>query len=197
MKTSESIKEIASALNKAQGEMVGAKKESANPFYKSTYSSLTDVMGAVSKPFYDNGLSFVQGAEFNEGMICIVTRIMHNTGEWIESSTMLPPVKNDPQAYGSAITYGKRYGLQSLAGVPSIDDDGQFASASTQQHNAEIQEKTLAEIIELLDNNDPAFTQIYHEMDRDEQAVYYKMLNSAQKKVAREILDQVRKDNGI
>mgnify|MGYP003661979034 CR=1 FL=1 len=129
MKTSEDIKDIASALHLAQGHMTGAKKDSKNPFFKSNYSDLTSVMQAISKPFFDNGLSFVQGAEFQEGMIAIVTRLMHTSGQWIESTTLLPAIKNDPQAYGSAITYGKRYSLQALVGVPSVDDDGQFASA--------------------------------------------------------------------
>lgn len=139
MKTSNEINEIATALSTAQGHMTGAKKESVNPFFKANYSSLADIMQAISKPFFDNGLSFVQAAETEGGMIAVTTRIMHKSGQWIESLTMLPPVKTDPQAYGSAITYAKRYGLQALAGVPSIDDDAQFASASVQNKAQEKQ----------------------------------------------------------
>ena len=127
MKTSETIEKIAGALSKAQAEMTGAKKESNNPFFKSMYSDLASVMEAISKPFADNELCFVQGAEFDESRISVKTRIIHSSGQWIESDTILPPTKNDAQGYGSAITYGKRYGLQSLAGVPSIDDDGNHA----------------------------------------------------------------------
>jgi len=131
MKTSTEINEIASALSKAQAEMTGAKKAANNPFFKSKYSDLSEVMAAISTPFAEHDLSFVQGAEFTEGNISVKTRIMHSSGQWIESDTVLPPTKNDAQGYGSAITYAKRYGLQALAGVPSVDDDGNAAVAHT------------------------------------------------------------------
>ncbi len=127
MITSEHIDKLAAALCKAQGEMKGAKKDSKNPHWKSTYSDLLSVFNAVSQPFANNGLCFVQGAEFDEGKISVKTRLIHSSGQWIESNTILPPTKNDVQGYASAITYGRRYGLQSLAGVPSVDDDGEKA----------------------------------------------------------------------
>lgn len=127
MKTSEEIKDIALAISKAQSEMTGAKKGAKNPFFKSNYSDLSMVIEALSEPFANNELCFVQAAEMNELKISVITRIIHSSGQWIESETQLPPTKNDAQGYGSAITYAKRYGLQSLAGVPSVDDDGNLA----------------------------------------------------------------------
>lgn len=128
MKTSESIAKIAEALSLAQGMMTGAKKAADNPFFKSKYSDLAEVIKAISEPFAAHGLSFIQSASFIEGKISVVTRIMHKSGEWLESDPCeLPPVKNDPQGYGSAISYAKRYSLQAFAGVPSIDDDGNDA----------------------------------------------------------------------
>ena len=127
MNTSESINELAEALGKAQSQMTGAKKASANPFFKSKYSDLSQVMEAISGPFSDNDLCFVQGAEADELRVAVSTRIIHKSGQWIESTTILPPTKPDAQGWGSAITYAKRYGLQSLAGVPSVDDDGNAA----------------------------------------------------------------------
>lgn len=127
MRTSENITELATALSKAQSDMTGAKKSSKNPFFKSNYSDLAGVCEAISKPFSDNGLSYTQSPEFNENYITVVTRIMHSSGQWIEGTVQLPPTKNDAQGYGSAITYGRRYGLQAMAGVPSVDDDGQDA----------------------------------------------------------------------
>ena len=129
MKTSEKIDEFACALNQAQGIMTGAKKGNTNPFLKNKYADLASVIHAISKPFADNGLSFIQAAEFNEGRVMVTTRILHESGQWIESVTELPPTKNDAQGYGSALTYAKRYGLQSLCGVPSEDDDGSGAVA--------------------------------------------------------------------
>lgn len=127
MKTSESIAALADALSKAQAEMTGAKKSAKNPFFKSSYSDLASVMEAISSPFSEHGLSFVQSPGFVDGMVSVTTRIMHSSGEWIEGVCILPPTKADAQGYGSAITYAKRYGLQAMAGVPSIDDDGNDA----------------------------------------------------------------------
>lgn len=127
MNTSDSIESLAKALSIAQGQMTGAKKAAKNPFFKSKYSDLAHVIEAISKPFAENGLSYVQVPGFDGQMITVTTRIMHLSGEWIEGVTALPPTKNDAQGYGSAITYGRRYGLQAMTGVPSVDDDGQDA----------------------------------------------------------------------
>ena len=138
MKTSESIDKLATALNKAQASMTGAKKASNNPFFKSKYSDLSEVMAAISQPFSENGLCFVQGAEFDENKIAVSTRVIHTSGQWIESITVLPPTKNDAQGYGSAITYAKRYGLQALCGVPSVDDDGNDATKHSTNKSANV-----------------------------------------------------------
>jgi hypothetical protein len=124
MNKSESIKELASALNKAQAEMSGAKKKATNPFFKSKYSDMNAVVDAIRQPFCDNGLSYSQFPLFENGCVGVETILMHASGEWISSVLMLPMVKQDPQAAGSAITYARRYSLQSIAGIPSEDDDG-------------------------------------------------------------------------
>ena len=115
------------AFFQAQCEMSGAKKTSKNPFYKSDYANLKSVMDAIREPFANNDLFFVQAAEANGQMIAITTRIVHISGEWIEAITELPPIKNDVHGWISAFTYGKRLGLQSLCGLPSVDDDGNLA----------------------------------------------------------------------
>jgi hypothetical protein len=129
MEKSESIKEIASAMNKAQSEMSCAKKGAVNPFFKSKYADMNAVVDAVRIPFSNNGLSYSQFPLFEEGRVGVETILMHESGEWISSVLMLPMVKQDPQAAGSAITYARRYALQSIAGIPSEDDDGQSAMA--------------------------------------------------------------------
>ena len=129
MRTSESIAALADALSKAQSEMTGAKKSADNPFFKSKYSDLATVIESFHKPFAAHGLSFVQSPGFVDGMICVTTRIMHSSGEWIEGDCILPPTKADVHGYASAISYGRRYGIQSMVGVPSVsdDDDGNAA----------------------------------------------------------------------
>ena len=133
MKTSEQINDIAEALSKAQGMMSGAKKGSNNPFFKSKYSDLASVIEAISEPFADNGLSFIQSPGYAEGRVSVTTRIMHSSGQWIQGVIELPVSKNDAQGYGSAVTYAKRYGLQGMAGVPSVDDDGNHAVQRKEQ----------------------------------------------------------------
>ena len=128
MNKSETIKELATALCKAQGEMKFAVKDAANPFFKSRYADLASVIEAVKLPFANNGISFVQGTDFEDTAVIIETMLMHSSGEWLSSRLKMQPVKNDPQSVGSAITYGKRYGLQAIAGVPSDDDDGNAAT---------------------------------------------------------------------
>ena len=128
MNKSDSIKEIATALNLAQAEMSGAKKKAANPFFKSKYADLNSVVDAVRIPFAENGLSYSQFPLFADGKVGVETILMHTSGEWMSSELILPMTKQDPQAAGSAITYARRYALQSIAGIPAEDDDGNKAS---------------------------------------------------------------------
>ena len=129
MNKSETVGELAKALCKAQDEMGGAAKSSTNPFFKSSYSALPEVIKAIKQPFCNHGLSYSQFPVFEDGMAGVITILMHTSGEWLESKLLLPVTKKDPQATGSAITYARRYALQSIAGIPSEDDDGNAASA--------------------------------------------------------------------
>jgi hypothetical protein len=127
MKSSESINELASALCAAQSQMGGAVKDSANPFFKSSYADLTSVIKAIKQPFADNGLSYTQFPVSNENGVGVSTRLMHISGQWLEMEYTLPTVKKDPQASGSAISYARRYALQSIAGIPTAEDDAESA----------------------------------------------------------------------
>lgn len=148
MEKSESIKELAAALNKAQAEMSGAKKGANNPFFKSKYADLNAVVDAVRIPFCENGLSYSQFPIMQENKVGVETILMHESGEWIGSVLLLPMVKSDPQAAGSAITYARRYALQAIAGIPAEDDDGN--SASGKNPNVDL-------IIKAVKNNDVKF----------------------------------------
>jgi len=133
MNKSDSITEIAKALNKAQGDMSGAKKGSANPFFKSKYSDLNSVIDALRVPFFENGLSYSQFPINDGDRVGVETILMHISGEWLSSSLTFPTAKKDAQSGGSAITYAKRYALQAMAGIPSEDDDGNGAMPASQQ----------------------------------------------------------------
>ena len=129
MKQSESITELATALCSAQAEMGGAVKDSNNPFFKSNYADLTSVIKVIKEPFAKHGLSFVQLPVTSVGGngIGVATMLMHDSGQWIQSEYLLPMDKVTPQGAGSAITYARRYALQALAGIPSVDDDSEIA----------------------------------------------------------------------
>ena len=133
MKYSEETNELSLALCLAQGQMGGAVKDSSNPFFKSSYADLTSVIKAIKQPFADNGLSYTQFPVSSDIGVGVATRLMHVSGQWVESEFVLPIVKQDPQAAGSAITYARRYALQSIAGIPTADDDAESAMLRSEQ----------------------------------------------------------------
>ena len=132
MKQSESITDLATALCLAQAEMGGAIKDSNNPFFKSSYADLTSVIKVIKEPFAKWGLSFVQLPVTSAGGngVGVSTMLMHKSGQWLQSEYLLPMDKVTPQGAGSAITYARRYALQALVGIPSVDDDSELAMFS-------------------------------------------------------------------
>ena len=128
MNQSESIKEIATALSKVQGQLTHAVKDSANPFFKSKYADLGSVWDSCRKLLADNGLSVMQfPGDYVEGNISLTTMLTHSSGEWISHSMSLPVSKPDAQGAGSAITYMRRYALAAVVGIYQADDDGNEA----------------------------------------------------------------------
>ena len=120
---SENIVELATALNKVQSELLGAKKDSDNPFFKSKYADLASVWDACREPLTKNGLSVTQifdGAN-------LITILLHISGQWIKGSIPIIAAKQDPQGIGSAISYYRRYSLAAIVGIVQIDDDAESA----------------------------------------------------------------------
>lgn len=129
MNHSENINEIIAALLKVQNQPMVAIKQSANPFHKSKYADLNEVLG-VSMPILNaHGLVVMQLGSIEAGQPVLVTMVTHTSGQWIKSILPLNPAKNDPQGIGAAITYMRRYGLSALVGLTcDNDDDGETAS---------------------------------------------------------------------
>jgi len=126
---SDAINELATALAKAQGEMTHAAKDRENPHFKSSYATLASVWEACRGPLSKHGLSVTQLASSEQGCAAITTILMHSSGQWVQSETRVPTIKNDAQGVGSAITYARRYALSAIAGIaPDDDDDGNGAS---------------------------------------------------------------------
>ena len=126
------IDKLAEALSKAQGQMDTAKKDSSNPFFKSSYADLASVWEACRKPLSDNGLSVTQlvsqeGGWNGTGIQSLQTVLLHSSGQYISSTLQLSAKDNTPQAVGSALTYARRYGLSAILGIASDDDDGESA----------------------------------------------------------------------
>ena len=125
MNKSESITELAKALNKFQAECSGAKKGAENPYFDSKYASLEEVINCAKVALDNNGLAVSQFPVMEQGYAGVETILMHESGEWISNKLLLACKKQDPQAMGSAITYARRYSYQSVLGIPSEDDDGE------------------------------------------------------------------------
>jgi hypothetical protein len=133
MRTSETITKLAEALAAAQGELQNAEKDEKNPHYGNQYASLAMVSNTLRGPFAKHGLSLVQMPEYINGDVVLTTRLLHSSGEWMESEYPIRPTKPDPQGYGSAITYARRYCSMAVAGIAPEDDDGNEASRPTPQ----------------------------------------------------------------
>lgn len=152
MKTSESIKQLSAALLKAQRSITFASKDAKNPHFKSTYADLPAVIDAIKPALNDAGLVFLQTFSPSEaGFIAVTTRLMHETGEWIEDTATVPLPKSDPQGYGSAATYARRYSLAAITGLYQDDDDGNAASNTKPAQIAKVTAKQAADLQALAD----------------------------------------------
>jgi hypothetical protein len=129
MNSSDSIKELATALAIVQGQLTFAKKDSKNPFFKSNYADLESVWDACRELLSANGLAIMQfPGEYLDGNMALNTIITHKSGEWMSQEMSVPVSKPDAQGAGSALTYMRRYALAAVVGVVQADDDGNSAS---------------------------------------------------------------------
>jgi hypothetical protein len=135
MEKSQSLKNLAAALVLFHVKVENVKKDANNPFFKSKYASLSNILDVVNDPLNESGLTFCQFPTDTNGLTTI---LMHaESGEYIQATYEMTPTKNDPQGRGSAITYQRRYALAAILGL-NIDDDDDGNAASTppaQQNN--------------------------------------------------------------
>jgi len=135
MQKSESIANLTKALVNVQKDIKPALKSSENPFFHSQYADLNSVWDSCRELLTANGLAVIQTNALGpfENSVIIETVLCHTSGEWVSGELLLPLTKTDPQGVGSAITYGRRYGLASIVGIISdVDDDGNKASGNNQ-----------------------------------------------------------------
>lgn len=127
MTHSESIANIAKALSLFHIKVETIKKDANNPFFKSTYASLSNILDSIKEPLMESGLSI---AQFPHKERTLITLLMHGeSGEWIESFYEMTPVKDDPQGRGSVLTYQRRYALSAILLLNIDDDDDGNASS--------------------------------------------------------------------
>jgi hypothetical protein len=120
MKTSESVAKIGAALKKFQENVGNVPKTATNPHFKSKFAPLDEIVAVINQKGPEFGLSHIQSV----GSIGVTTRVMHDSGEWIESDPLsLSPDKATPQGEGSAITYARRYQLPAMYGLATEEDD--------------------------------------------------------------------------
>ena len=132
---SEQLNELANALAQAQSEFTAIPKGDTNPFFKSKYAGLPDVVLTASPILARNGLSVSQFISTDQaGNDTLITYLMHESGQFIANAMRMHLVKFDPQSQGSATTYARRYAYMAALGlVADEDDDGNRATHQAQQ----------------------------------------------------------------
>lgn len=127
MQRSESILKLAPALLKVQREMGDAKKEAANPFFRSTYADLNAIREVAIPVLNENGITCLQPTVEVNCKNFVETILIHESGEWLSSLTEIKNTDGKAQSEGSGISYARRYGLQSLLNIGAVDDDAETA----------------------------------------------------------------------
>lgn len=159
MKSSQEIDKIAPALLKAQLNIGAAVKGSRNPFFSSVYASLGSVMEACKEALNEQLICVLQPVGHDEHSQYVETILLHSSGQFISDRMQIEPIRKmvspnpkkdetfepflapDPQAQGSAITYARRYALQSMLFIPAEDDDGEGAMNRNQQSRPTTQQR--------------------------------------------------------
>lgn len=133
------MKNISTALVAAQRAFGPALKTATNPHLKTKYANLSACIEAVIDALNSNGIFLMQKThEENANGVTVETIFLHESGESMSSGPLFVPAqKQDPQGYGSALTYARRYSLMTACGIAPEDDDGHAASQPKHQKTAQ------------------------------------------------------------
>ncbi len=193
------MKSIFAAFVKAQKEFGPALKTSTNPHFKSRYADLAACVEAVIDALNANGIAMIQKSHESETGVAIETVFLHESGETISSGILkVPAQKNDPQGYGSALTYARRYSLMAACGIAPEDDDGNAAQKARPAppkaapaptlDNEDMDDlkqlaKTLTQPVEGENNVSSAYDMlVFNQLDNEKKRVLWAMLSPATKK---------------
>jgi hypothetical protein len=148
---------LASSMAAAFGEIEGATKSANNPHFKTKYADITAVIEAIKPALIKHGLFFTQHPQPSENGITVETVLHHAGGEHLSLGALFVPAnKQDAQAFGSALTYARRYALVTAFGVPVEDDDGNAAARGQSSRSAvspspPINDAELAKLVQLVE----------------------------------------------
>jgi hypothetical protein len=144
---------ICAAYVAAFAELEAATKTASNPHFKSKYADLPTVIDAIKPHLAKHGLAFMQMPKPSEGGVSIETILIHSSGDRLSMGVLFVPAnKHDAHGYGSALTYARRYALQTCFGLPTEDDDGNAAVKSQQTVQAKpITQEQFAVLQDLID----------------------------------------------
>lgn len=134
MDKSSSLKNIAAALITFHVKVDKIPKDARNPFFKSSYASLSNILDSIKDPLIEAGLAVCQFPSGDHGLSTII--IHAESGEFIEAEYTMKPAKDDPQGIGSAITYQRRYALAAALGLNIDDDDDGNAASKNDKHES-------------------------------------------------------------
>lgn len=130
------MQKISSALLKAKKAFGPALKEKTNPAFRSKYADLGSCLEAVDQPCLDAGIVLYQETFEDATGVTVETVFLHESGESLRCGRLhVPASKQDPQGYGSALTYARRYSLITACGIAPEDDDGNAASRKIPAQN--------------------------------------------------------------
>jgi hypothetical protein len=195
------------AFVRAQAGFGAALKTSTNPHFKSRYADLSACVEAVIDSLHKNGFALLQKTHECETGVAVETILMHESGEQISGGILrVPASKLDPQGYGSALTYARRYSLMAVCGIAPEDDDGNAASkpkktmqipANTagQDYLEKCNEQERALILDFAMEIEGAddqgafetYTRAKAELDTDQQAALWSKVNSQKRSAIKKI----------
>jgi hypothetical protein len=157
---------LAKALAAAQAELEDAKKDSVNPHFKNRYSSLGSVRAELKKVLPRHGFATPQTTiPHGDAGVCVVTWLLHESGEWLCGELFIPVSKRDAQGFGSALSYARRYALAAIVGITSDEDDdaehavkpttnGKPETAKANKPESDAEEKRFAEAFNVAKTTD-------------------------------------------
>lgn len=170
MNKSESITELNKALANFHKEVKQPMKDANNPFFKSKYVPLENVVEAIDDVAPKHGLTYSQYPVTTEnGLVGISTVLLHESGEYIEfPPATTKPDKNTPQGVGSALTYMRRYSLSAVFGITSDqDDDGNEASGKNNKNKQTQPQKASSQTVGILEQEVLNFIDLMKSIDKE------------------------------